>query len=276
MVNAVTKKEQTLVVNMALRTLLLITLFISTLVNAREDKPPQVLKLAMAEWCPYACENSKLGQGIIYDYLTMILKPKGIALDVTFLPWADAIESVKQGKHQGLLAAIRSEAPDLSFTKVPSMHYKMCLFNATQDEWQYTGQSSLQKRHIGVIEGYGYGEPIDSYLQDPNNAKKVTVYPGDNSLERLVELLKAKQIQVFIEDGYVVKWQNRETESQDYKQVGCLRPVPFYMAFNNEFAKRTKITDIIDSALANPKYKNYLNQYMLPYYFSSNSSNWDK
>jgi len=41
------------------------------------------------------------------------------------------------------------------------------------------------------------------------------------------------------------------------------------MAFNNSFAEKTQVIELIDKLLAQPKYQNYLNQYMLPHYFKS-------
>ena len=256
--------------------LLLILLLISFSGSANKKVEPRVLKLAAAEWCPYVCENSKLGKGIVYDYLSMILKPQGIVLELTFLPWTDAINSAIAGKHHGLIGAIKSEAPELNFTNTPTMHYKMCLFNSKDDPWQYEGKSSLSGKTFGLIEGYGYGEPLDSYFRDPKNAKDIKVLPGDNGLARLNLLLADKQFEVFAEDGYVVKWQSRDIKYSHFKQAGCLRPVPFYMAFNPDFAQSSKIIATIDTELSDPKYKSYLNKYMLPHYFSSSSSNWEK
>lgn len=259
-----------------LRVLLFILIIVPAQGRATEAAPAKVIKLATTEWCPYACQSSQLGKGIIYDYLTMILKSEGVKLELTFLPWAKAIASVEAGENHGLLSAIRSEAPNLMFTTVPTMHYKMCLYNAKSDKWRYAGRDSLASKQLGVIAGYGYGEPIDSYVQSPSNANKISVFDGDNSLKRLDNLLESKKIDVFIEDGYVVKWQSRLGDKVHFKQAGCLRPVPFYMAFNNDYAKRSNIIEIINMALSNPKFKNYLNQYMLPHYFSSKSSNWEK
>lgn len=259
-----------------LRFILFTTVFLPFLVLAKPNTELKVLKLATTEWCPYICQNSKLGKGLVYDYLTMILEPRGIQIDVTFLPWADAITSANTGKHDGLIAAIRSEAPELIFTKVPTMHYKMCFFNGKGDKWEYKGKASLSDKVFGTIEGYGYGEPVDTFIRAPENAHMVKVFSGDNSLQRLNRLLSNKDIDVFIEDGYVVKWQNRDLSQANFKQAGCMRPVPFYMAFNQAFAEQSQIVETINDALSDPKFRNYLNQYMLPYYLSSKASKSEK
>lgn len=242
--------------------------------NAQSAATPQVVTLATTQWCPYACDNNELGKGIVHDYLSMILKPKGIAVELLFLPWAEAVEAARNGKADGLLTVIESEAPDMVFTSTPSMHYKMCFYTDKADTWQYTGVQSLSKRQLGIIAGYGYGEPVDSYIQMHNQSDKVQVFQGDNSLPRLLNLLSSSRVDTFIEEAYVVRWQNRTLGTDTYRQAGCMKPVPFFTGFNPKFAQTTGIVTILNHALMDLKYQSYLNQYLLPYYFSPNSSNW--
>lgn len=251
-------------------------LFFSWLSEAKASAEKTTIKLTITEWCPYVCDNSAIGKGIIYDYLSMILEPHNIELELEFMPWLQAITKVRSGDADGLIAAVHVEAPDLTFTNVETMHYRMCFYTRPEDTWQYRGEESLAERKLTVVSGYGYGEPIDDYIRKEQNKNKVNTLENDNSVEAQINSLTEGKADTFIEDAFVVRWQTRKLTELPFRNAGCLKPVPFYMAFNPEFARRTKIVETVNQVLSEPRNINYLNQFMLPHYFSPSSTNWDK
>ena len=77
---------------------------------------PKSITLASTDWCPYVCDNQPQKPGIIYEYLTHVLKDKGIELKVEFNAWHESVNKARIGQVDGLLTATPEEAPELIFT----------------------------------------------------------------------------------------------------------------------------------------------------------------
>lgn len=204
----------------------------------KEEFQPQkklVVDLATTEWCPYVCEGAENGKGIVFDYLSDILSKQNIELNLVFLPWSRAIKEVRAARFHGLLTAIKAEAPSLRFTNVPSMYYQMCFFTSSESTWNYNDLSTLSKTNLAVVKDYGYGEPLDSYIRANPNLDNLIEISGYDSIKRLVQLIEKERIETIIEDKYVVDWELRN-EVRTLRNAGCLTKIPFYMAFEPEFA----------------------------------------
>jgi polar amino acid transport system substrate-binding protein len=230
-----------------------------------------VVDLATTEWCPYVCEGAEAGKGIVFDYLSDILSKQNIELNLVFLPWSRAIKEVSSGRFKGLLTATEAEAPHLTFTTVPSMFYKMCFFTSNNHNWLFTDVRSLANVNLAIVKDYGFGEPLDSYIAIDKNESNLYELSGYDSVQRLIQLLDKDRVEAFIEDKYVVDWQ-LDGES-NLRNAGCLTAIPFYMAFEPEFAESTGIVQLIDQALSEPKNQRLFHQVYLSRYFSSKSLN---
>lgn len=178
---------------------------------------------------------------------------------------------MSSGRFKGLLTATKAEAPHLAFTSVPSMYYQMCFFTSEMQNWLYTGTRSLNDVNLAIVKDYGYGEPLDSYIRENKNKENLFEISGYDSVQRLIQLLEKDRVEAFIEDKYVVDWQlDRES---NLRNAGCLKAIPFYMAFDPEFAQSSGIIKIIDQALSEPKSQRLLHQVYLPRYFSTQPLN---
>jgi len=230
--------------------------------DVNQDK--SVINLATTEWCPYVCKNEQRGEGLILDYLREVLEAENISLNVNFFPWSRAIQEVRSGRLNGLVTAIKSEAPTLDFTNVPSMYYQMCFYTRRESTWIYQSEQDLANIKLGLISDYGYGEPVDSYAAQIHNYTNMIKIGGTDSLLRLEKLLAKKRIDAFIEDKHVVQWMFQQNA---LREAGCLSKIPFFMAFNPEYAEETEVIPLLDSLLSLAKNQKLFQQKYFPRYF---------
>lgn len=216
--------------------LTMLMLLVSTFSQA--ENLPSHIKLATTNWCPYACENSKEYPGIIHDYISKLLNQKGIEVSIQFYPWSRAIKMANRGKVDGLLTAVQAEAPGLIFTNVPTDTYQMCFFTRADSEWVFKDATSLNQIRLGVIDSYGYGNPVDDFLKSsPKNVDSVS----SGGISTLHNMLQSKRFDAFIDDPKVIRW----TLKEDFKYIrlaGCLKKNPFYLAIN---PKKTWANDFV-------------------------------
>ncbi len=157
---------------------------------------PKKIHLATTDWCPYACADAYEGPGAVHEYVSDLLKQQGIDIQIDFYPWSRAIHQVNTGRLDGLLTAIPKEAPDLMFTQTPIMSYQVCFFSSYYVNWSYQGKDSLKSIKLGAVRGYGYGEPIDTYLAERGNHQRISFISGENATARLFFMLETNRIRM--------------------------------------------------------------------------------
>ena len=195
------------------------TLFLSLF--AVESAAKKILTLATTDWCPYTCDYQGHKHGLVGDKLEKILSKYGITLSVISYPWSRAIDLANQGKVDGLLTASHSEAPELHFSASPIGWYQMCFYTSTSNAWRYDGTMKFGNNILAIIQNYGYGEPLDSYIKNkPDALLSIT---GANTTKRLIELLLKDRANIIIEDSAVLDWfsAKQSINTENIKKSGC-------------------------------------------------------
>lgn len=197
--------------------------------NNSSDHSAELKTLVMGatDWCPYTCPSLP-GGGLVTKYLREVFELIGIQLKVHFYPWVRAINYAKIGEIDGLLTAVRSEVPDLLLTSTPTMNYQTCFYTRRNYKWKYSGKKSLSEvKDLIIAEGYGYGEPLDSYIA--GKPKNLVVISGTKIVDRMASMLLANRISAFAQDPLII---------QEYKELnheifnkGCQSSSPFFIAF---------------------------------------------
>lgn len=230
---------------MGIKNTILIIIIYGMCTQASAQTLPDGITLATTNWCPYACEQEKDQHGIIYEYITQILKEEGINVDIQFYPWTRSIKLATTGEVDGLLTAVKSEAPNLLFTTTPTDIYQMCFFTKHDQQWRYKDKTSLTQIKFGTIQNYGYGEPIDSYLlSSPKNVYQITA----EGVPRLNRMLINNRFDAFIDDEKVVKWQLKH-EFNQLRNAGCLAETPFYLAIHPERTWAKPLIELLNRTL---------------------------
>jgi polar amino acid transport system substrate-binding protein len=193
------------------------------------DEDIQALTLATTQWCPYTCADAKNEFGIVGKYITKLLSVYNIKPSIHSYPWSRAIHLAKTNKIDGLLTASHSEAPNLLFTNSPIGSYQMCFYTLKSNDWQFNNELKLGANILSVIQDYGYGEPLDSYLK---SSAKIMYLTGDNVTERLVSTLFAKRADVIVADKLVLAYEAKRKliDISGLKNAGCLAKNNYYLA----------------------------------------------
>ncbi|MGZ9899337.1 substrate-binding periplasmic protein [Shewanella gaetbuli] len=194
---------------------------------------PAKITLATTHWPPYTSSYQDDQPGIVYEYVTAILASHDIHLEVQRYPWLRAIKLAEEG-HQihGLLTAVQEEAPSLQFTQTPIMQYKVNFYTQSDAQWVYENADSLNNipTPLSIILGYGYGSPVDEFINNPQNRSKLNILSGDDAQTRLLKMLQYQRAAVIIEDELVVNYYLNDTFKVRY--AGTLSQSPFYLALN--------------------------------------------
>ncbi len=122
--------------------------------------------MAADVWCPFTCAPEAAKPGFMVEIAKYALEAKGHSLVYVARPWNRAIMEAEAGKLAGLIGAVRIELPNFIFPDCDLGSTKTVFYVRAGDPWRYTGVQSLAGKRIGVVEGYMYGEPLDTAIRE--------------------------------------------------------------------------------------------------------------
>lgn len=230
--------------------LMAITVFTCTPSGVRAETVTLVADI----WCPYNCEPGSEKPGYMIELATKAFSRHGIKVDYKVMPWARAIEDTRHAKYNGIIGAYYSDAPDFVFPQIAQGTCQFAFYVRANDDWVYTGATSLSGRSLGVINDYSYSKELDAYIAaQSSDEKSVQVASGDNAMDINLRKLLAGRLDSFIEDRQAVSYmlsQNPDIKKTDLKEAGILPDESdengaIFIAFSPNHPKSEKYAKIL-------------------------------
>ncbi|WP_018690600.1 substrate-binding periplasmic protein [Algicola sagamiensis] len=148
-------------------------------------------------WPPFIDPKAENG-GIALEIVRAAFQQKGHEIEMKIVPWARALEGVKEGNYDILVATWYTEERD-KFLEY-SEHYlsnQIKFIKKKGDSFCYKDIPSLDGKIIGTVRGYGYG---DKFLQAKNFKRSETV-----TLVQNIRKLISGRVDLTLEDEVVAK-----------------------------------------------------------------------
>lgn len=171
--------------------LLVVTTVLSMSVNAA------VVTAAQDPWAPFV-QKDNANPGVSVEIITEAFKSQGHTVDFKIMPWTRALNEVKTGKVDVLVATwYTNERTSYLKYSDPYLENSLKFIKRKGDGYEYNGFDSLSGKTVGIIRNYGYG---DEFLAATNFKK-----PEANDLVANAKKLMAKRIDLTLEDELVAK-----------------------------------------------------------------------
>ena len=219
-------------------------LFLGTLLAAFATQADTVT-LRSDYWFPYNGDpENPRRPGYTIEIIRMALEEGGHKLDYQTLSWDESIEKVRSGKFDCVVGAYKSDAPDLIFTEEPLGTDTTAFYSLTGEDnsWKYEGTASLANKRIGITESYSYGDELDAYFKSSEGKKHVQEVGGDEPLDKLIQLLLDKKIDLVVESPTVFRARIRQLGMKFFFNESILpnKQEPLYFACSpNKESSRT-------------------------------------
>ena len=224
--------------------------------------------MAADRWCPVNCEPDSPRPGFMVEIAQQVFTKAGHTIEYRIVPWARAIEEANAGRINGIIGAFHGDAPDFIFPENELFLLSgNSFFVTSKSKWTYKDISSLSEIIIGAINGYDYGEEINSYINKYKGTKRVDLISGNHPLERNIQKLLNGRIDVLVESN-VVFWRTASAMGvkDNIKSAGqASKPEKCYIAFSpsniksKEYAKI--LSDGVDMLRKSGQLKKILNAY---------------
>jgi polar amino acid transport system substrate-binding protein len=214
----------------------------------------KTIRVVADPWCPHTCAPGSSKPGLLIEALELALVDTNFQLHYETQSWARAIAEAREGKFEIIAGALKEDAPDFLFPKLSLSSQVSCFFTTKGDAWMYKGVPSLSSRSIGMVQGYTYGEPFDSWAKA---AKQLVRISGENTAQRLFKMLETKRINTAIEDNSVARYLEKTSRGQEkeweFVSRGCLSPNPLYWAVSPNAKNGKEIVALLNGKLAKIK-----------------------
>jgi len=186
--------------------------------------PPRAapLRVCADVWPPYTDDARAPRPGYASELVTAALQREGLSSRYVTMPWTRCLEEVRAGRAAAAIGLAEDEAPDLLPGLEPVGLSVTAIFTPAASTLAYRGIASLQGLRVGAVQGYGFGEPFDAFLEEGARTGSVVLVSGEDAPERLVAMLEAGRIDVLLEDPLVFRETVRRTghAARSFREAG--------------------------------------------------------
>ena len=174
----------------------------STYVIANDS---DVVSFATDPWPPYFLENETgaVGAGVGYELVNELFSLiPGVDASFPIVPWKRALLELERGMKDSIALLLKNEerAKYMVFTQ-PVIQSPSWMYYNTQrfpNGFEWESVKDFKNLRIGVVRGYSYGEPLDSFIMNAtDNIFEVT------SSKQLFSMLQRQHIDVVPENASV-------------------------------------------------------------------------
>lgn len=207
------------------------------------------IHLVTLQYPPYEYEKDGEIKGIAVDIVKEIFDRMGYETKIELLPWARALEMIKNGEADGIFTAYKTPERETfaDYSNEILIPQTISLFVLNDSEITFDGDlSKLSNYTFGVVNGVSYGEKFDSLIKE-NILSTETTSTGEKNIEKLLN----KRFDILISNKYgALSILNQKNLSDKIKELTPhVEIVPSYIAFSKS-RNLTQLRDEFDKILA--------------------------
>lgn len=185
-------------------------------------------------------------KGIAVEVVTTVMERLGYEVEIKVLPWALALDRVKDGKADAIFTAYKNEErmTFLDYSRRVLAPQRVHFYTRVDFPETFTGEMALfDGRRVGVVSTISYGQIFDQYRENYHIERVRT-------LESNIHKLLRNRIDVFPSNYYVAERALSRLGLSDRvrRHEQAIESVPSYIAFSKK-RRLTQLRDAFDREL---------------------------
>ncbi len=161
------------------------------------------IRLRADEWFPYNGRPGASPEGYMIDLARVIAAEAGDNIDYKTTDWVDALDQVRRGAADCVVAADPPEAEGFHLTNEPWGRSVFALFALRDGDWHFGEFDDLRGRRLGVTAGYSYGPVMDEWIARMPARSVVRVTQSRRALANLYSRLLSASVDAVLDDEQV-------------------------------------------------------------------------
>lgn len=227
---------------------LIAALLLALLTPITGNAQPGTIVLAADPWCPHTCDDDAAQPGYMIEIARRAFALKGVQVTYRNAAWARVMTDVREGRLDGAVGALATEAADLALHQEPLGHQANAMAVRATDPWTFTDLNSLNGRRIGTIQDYSYSPDIDAWLTA--HQSRVQALGGQNALERNLKKLTAGRIDTLIDDEAVLHYRLKSwPDAAKLRLAGRIDGGDLFIAFSKIGNRGAELAALLDQGV---------------------------
>lgn len=212
----------------------------------------RMITIATPEIKPYAyLDNNRQNQGLFVDYFEKVSEHEALKFNIIIMPWARAIEEVKQGRIDALLPTLYNKERE-HFLIYPNQPFALLsqdvLIKRKDDPFTLDNTpNDTSQRILAKVRSMAVNKSFAKLAARPNIATFET-----KDISSALKMLKQRRIDLFITDRKIA-----ENTINDLNMTSSLTiltlpgdKAPSYLTFSKAFASRHDVNQIMTQILS--------------------------
>ncbi len=228
-----------------------LAIFLGFLALLPTDGRADTITVRADEWCPYNCETKAKKPGYAIELLKAIYEKAGHTIDYQVMGWTRSIERTRAGEFTAIVGAAKDDAPDFVFPQKSIGLSGTAFAINTGDSLIYSGVAALEEKRLGIIHSYSYDEDLDAYIKaNKNNPARIDAVSGDDALEKNLNKLIARRIDVVADDASVLLYKTDAMGLSDKVTfIHSPKSSKVYIAFAPKNPKAKEYAELFDKGI---------------------------
>jgi polar amino acid transport system substrate-binding protein len=191
--------------------------------------------------------------GLFYDLVTEAFRRAHHPVEIRLIPWARAMEEVRQGRADGMFVLYKTpeRERDFIFPDEPLAELRERIFVRRTARFDYMGDfANFDGRRVGMLNYTIHGAKLSQALEGRRIAAKISA----SSYEGLVDMLASNRLDIAIGvDDAIIEAALRQGVEDKIREIDPpVDTIPAYLVFARE-PRLTELSAEFDRALRSMK-----------------------
>jgi polar amino acid transport system substrate-binding protein len=218
--------------------LLPLLLLLFALRAAAAEEPPLIID--SPESHPYAWREDGQMKGLFHDLVTEAFRRANRKVEIRLIPWARAMEEVRQGRADGMFVLYKTpeRERDFAFPDEPLTELRERIFVRRNARFDYmTDFSNFDGRRVGMLNYTVHGDKLSQALE----LRRIVAKIQASSYESLVDMLASNRLDLAIgvDDAIIDAVLNRGLADKIREIQQVVDTIPAYLVF----ARNPRLTE---------------------------------
>jgi len=228
----------------------------------------EVITFSADEYCPYNCTPGSENPGYLIEIAQAIFTKYNYEVKYVLESSFEAsIQKTRSGEYDAILSVLKVDVPDFIFPTHEQAVVDNVFYIRENFDWKYTGLESLKKVRLGHITGYSYFKEFDEYIESiDKDSDYVQHVSGPSAFLYNLKKLQYEQIDVIIEDRYVIEYYYKQSNKKNpFKIGGRLFERDLFIGFSPNSKNSKKYAEILSKGMQRIKEDGTLDALLLKY-----------
>lgn len=212
----------------------------------------RTITIAADDWCPVNCDPAGGREGLGVDLARRVFEPLGYRVRYIVVPWARAVDDVRQGRVDAVIGANTADDSTLVFPRESLCRVSDDFYALREKRFSMASFDDLRHKRVGIVSDYGYGEKTRAFLaRHHRQAGMVQVVSGEDALDQNIKKLRAGRIDVLVEAGLIMDDKLKVLDLTDrIIRIGSFPQGFVYLAFSPVDSRSRALAALYDAGIA--------------------------